>query len=294
MDLVMNTLGLVQDDTHLLPSPRDVEFYRDHGWWISGRIFSDNELESAVAGSERFYAGEWDAPLPKGAPGWGWTAADGNCLRKNDHASLQIRALAQLVRKPILAEIAARLSGADTIRLWHDQLLLKPASGSGPTNVGWHTDRSYWQTCSSQDMLTAWIPFQDIDETVGPVQMMDGSHRFDAHSEELSFFAQDLDRLESLIESGGKSKLKVPMLMGRGQVSFHHCLTLHGSGPNLSAKPRRSLAVHLQPGDNRFVRKTLPDGRVASHGIDSLVRGRADGSPDYSDSAICPQLWPLT
>jgi len=40
----------------------------------------------------------------------------------------------------------------------------------------------------------------------------------------------------------------VPMVMKAGQLSFHHCLTIHGSGANRSEAPRRTIAVHLMPG----------------------------------------------
>jgi ectoine hydroxylase-related dioxygenase (phytanoyl-CoA dioxygenase family) len=78
----------------------------------------------------------------------------------------------------------------------------------------------------------------------------------------------------------------VPIELRRGQVSFHHCKTLHGSGPNLAAKPRRSLVVHFQPSDNEYVER----GRY--HPNDDLVAKTGSGFPDYSDPLICPPLFP--
>jgi ectoine hydroxylase-related dioxygenase (phytanoyl-CoA dioxygenase family) len=43
------------------------------------------------------------------------------------------------------------------------------------------------------------------------------------------------------------------VVMQAGQVSFHHPLTFHGSGPNTSQRLRRSLAVHLVDADVRAV-----------------------------------------
>jgi hypothetical protein len=68
---------------------------------------------------------------------------------------------------PLLGAIAARLSGSREIRLWRDQMIFKPTDLTGSkTSIGWHTDRAYWKACSSANMLTAWVPFQNCDESM--------------------------------------------------------------------------------------------------------------------------------
>jgi phytanoyl-CoA dioxygenase PhyH len=271
----------------LLPGEQDIACYRAHGFWISPVILPDEVVDAAERGMARFYAGDVDhdtAGLP-GPP-----AKHG--LRKDDYASLRVDELAQLVATPLIGRIAALLSGAGTIRLWHDQLLYKPVDSAGtPANVGWHTDRQYWQSCSSDDMLTAWIGFHDVDEDDGAVCFLAGSHRWDVSG--LDFFSQDLGSLAARLTAQGHELSIRPARMRRGQVSFHHCRTVHGSGANRGTAPRRSLAVHLQPGDNRWRAWTRPDGRLERHGNDDLVRTTADGVPDYADPRICPQLWPV-
>ena len=289
----------------LLPAEGDVAGYREHGFWISPVIIPGEVLDAAERGMERFYAGERDLELPgAGAAGLGgWTPADGadhsgstrltprrdpeqsSGLRKNDYSSLVVRELADLVTHPAIGACAARLSGSDTIRLWHDQLLYKPVDRAGmAANVGWHTDRQYWLSCTSDEMLTAWVAFHDVDEANGTISLLDGSHRWDVDG--LDFFSQNME-LRSLAE---KARVR-PAAMRRGQVSFHHCRTVHGSGPNHGTGPRRSLAIHLQPGDNRWRRHVDPAGNVVSHGNDQLVR-HVGGQPDYADPRVCPQLWP--
>ena len=41
-------------------------------------------------------------------------------------------------------------------------------------------------------------------------------------------------------------------MLAPGSVSFHDRLTVHGSGPNLSARPRVSFAVHLRTDRSRL------------------------------------------
>ena len=73
-----------------------------------------------------------------------------------------------------------------------------------PTNrVPWHMDRHYWQTCTSDRMLTAFIPFHDCDERMGTITMVDGSHRWTEipGDDSTRHFAQrDGNELEELLQ----------------------------------------------------------------------------------------------
>ncbi|MFJ9033103.1 phytanoyl-CoA dioxygenase family protein [Streptomyces sp. NPDC102274] len=274
-----------------LPTDEDVAFYRENGYWISPPILTDDVLDTAERGMRRHHSGDVDHQLPgdRDSGRWGWRSDDGDVLRKNDYASLRVDELALLVRQSVIAGCAARLAGIEEIRLWHDQLLYKPSGSARQGNVGWHTDRQYWRGCSSQAMLTAWVPFHDITESHGPVMFAAGSHRSDEQTD-LSFFDQDLTTFDRY---AAEHDLRiVSATLTRGQISFHHCRTVHGSGPNHSGDPRRSIAIHLQPGENHHVTAHNPDGTIATHGNDDLTAGRPDGTPDYADPAVCPRLWP--
>ncbi|HYE06920.1 MAG TPA: phytanoyl-CoA dioxygenase family protein [Planctomycetota bacterium] len=286
---------LTPADIALLPTDEDIAFYRLHGWWISPRIFSDDEIAAAVRGADRFYAGERDTALPDGRRHFGWSAEHGDVLRKNDYSTLQMRELGAFIRKPLLGAIAARLAGTPSIRLWHDQLLWKPIDteeAGRKANVGWHTDRGYWKTCTSDDMLTAWIPFHDVDDSHGTLAVMDGSHRWGEHHGELNFFDPDLAKQEGAFDRlrGKLPRKRVPMVLRKGQASFHHVKLVHGSGPNRSRQPRRSLAVHLQDEANRWRAHRLPSGELAGHENVHFCR-KIDGVADFTDPAVCPTLW---
>lgn len=239
---------LTPEELALLPTDEEVQFYQTHGYYKSKKIFTDVEIDTAIAGSERYYRGERDHSLP--APMSGWQPEHGNVLRKNNYTSLQNR-----------------------------------------ENVGWHTDRRYWKSCTSEQMLTVWIPFHDCDEQMGTITMIDRSHLWPDQTDALDFFNHDLAALEKQFHTGGHQVLKVPVALRKGEVSFHHCRTIHGSGPNLTNQPRRALAVHMQDGSNRYREFRHPDGTLASHNNDRLVRRQENGFPDYTDPDICPCLW---
>lgn len=201
-----------------------------------------------------------------------------------------------IVHHPQIAACAARLLGCREVRLWHDQLLYKPPLPTDRRDdvqvaVGWHADRNYWQTCTGP-LLTAWVPFTAVSQDMGPISFIEGSHRWDP-IEELDFFNNDLSSREALMgERFSQSTLVVPTFR-RGQVSFHDWRTVHGSAPNRSDRPRRSMAIHLQGGDNTWTEWRHPDGRLRRHANDALVRRDQAGNPDYRDPDWCPLLWPV-
>jgi len=293
----MRVAQAMTPDLHeLLPAAADVAFYREHGYYISGKILPDAVLDAAERGMKRFYSGDHDAPFIERDQvvevGWrppaGFRPEIGPSIRKNDYASFQVKELGALVRYPLVGAVARCLTGSPSIRLWHDQLLYKPPVAQASTaKVGWHTDRQYWKVNTSEEMLTAWVAFHDVDEASGTITFIEGSHNWPVN--ELNFFDPDLEALEQRFQTGGHAVVKVPAVMRRGQVSFHNCRLIHGSGPNLSQDPRRAIAIHLQPEDNRYQRYAAPDGQLARHHNDQLCR-LVDGVPDYTDPRICPRL----
>lgn len=277
-------------------SDNDIEFYKQHGYWVSPLIVPGEVLDAAERGMKRFYAEdvdhvlEWDRrtdrdQIPLGTYShWGWRPQHGDIMRKNDYTSLRVDELARLAHFPVIATCAARLSGSDQLRLWHDQLLYKPADTvNDSANVKWHTDLFYWKTCSSKEMLTAWIPFADVTPDDGAMAIVDGSHLW-SDDVDIDWSGAPFSIINEVL-SDHDAEL-VPISLKRGQVSFHHCKTIHGSGANRGTKPRRSFVVHFQQGTNRYI-----EGGY-HHPNDDLVRRTATGSPDYSDPDISPQLYP--
>lgn len=273
----------------LLPTAEDVAFYEEHGWFITKKIIPDEIIDTAIAGSEKFYRGERDGTLPVATGYSNWTPEDGDTVRNNEFVSLQKTELAQLALQPIIGAIAARLSRTEEIRLLDDQLVYKPPQTQNST--GWHCDQAYWSTCSSQKLLTAWIPFHDIDEARGPLVVIDGSHKWSGLENMRFFNNSNLDNLAHQLPTVKKEIIKVPMVMKKGQVSFHNCWTIHGSYPNRSDKFRLALAAHLQDKDNHYRPFTTKQGREIHIFDEQLCRKLPNGDPDFSDPAVFPVLW---
>lgn len=292
--------AVAEQEQALLPTDEEVAGYAEHGWYLSRKLLTDAEVDQLLAASEAFYAGRRSRRLP-GRPQTlaYWEPSDGEVQRHNDYIHYESEEIAAILRKPIIGAVAARLAGAAQIRLFQSTLIYKPPRPDDPSNVvPWHFDRHYWQTCTSDRMLTAFIPFHDCDEAMGTITMVDGSHlwkELPADDSVTRHFAQrdpaELDRmLADNARYNNRDVVKVPVTISKGHMSFHHCRIYHGSGPNRSGRPRRAISLHLQDGENRYRAATLSDGTVVRYNHDHLVRRTPYGTPDYSDPTYCPVL----
>lgn len=277
----------------LLPDEQDVAFYEEHGWWISPKILDDDELDAAVRGAERFYAGQWDRRLPTETGYIDWHPGDGDAVRNSQHASYRNQELRELALHPVIGAIAARLARADEIRIFEDTLVYKaphPVGAPGGV-VGWHTDYSYSSNCTSKRMLSAWIPTHDVPVTRAPLVVVDRSHRWPTTEHLRCFNDQNLDAVRERFATQGHEIVEIPLVMGRGQVSFHNSHLVHGSYPNRAELPRMALAVYLQDGANRY-RDYWNGGSRIHHYLDGVCRRDDAGDPDYRDPEFFPTLWP--
>jgi Phytanoyl-CoA dioxygenase (PhyH) len=285
-------MGLTTEQEALLPSDEDVAFYEEHGYYVSGKILPDEVIDAAVRGAERHWSGERDYAMPISSGYADWKPSDGDTIRNSEYTALQNREIRALAEYPLIGAIAGRLSRSNEIRLWDDQLVSKPASTgpSGPV-VGWHTDRAYWMTCTSEDMLTAWVPLHDCPVEMGPVIYIDGSHKWPGTESLRHFNSQDLDELEARLGGEGSDVKKRVIALKKGQASFHHSRLIHGSDVNRGTFPRTSIALHMQDEKNRYQVYRNEAGEPWHIVNDDLCRKNGDGHPDYTDPAAFPVLF---
>lgn len=268
----------------LLPTERDVSFFHENGYWIAPKIVSDERLERLREHMDLVYDGKFETGRE---PVMYWKKEDGDVLRKFDNAHWSDHVFRSMVTDETIGKIAARLMNADIIRLWQDQLLYKPGNGDKTVNVGWHQDYNYWQCAAEPTLLTAWVAFDDVDILNGCMQVIPHSNTWGL-MDKSDFFQQDIKSQEKNMRiPEGEIFKKVPLVMKAGQVSFHHALTLHGSGPNTTNHPRRSIAIHLMTGDTRYRAGTSSDVHInvsILHGKDGdLFQG--EGFPVVYDNS---------
>ncbi len=290
----MHSFRLTADQIALLPDDADVAFYEENGYYISKEgVLPDEMIDAANEGSHRFYEGERDGVLPFDTGFSNWKKGDGDGQRNNEFLSLQKKELLAVATYPLLGAIAAKLTRSTIIRVMDDQLIYKPskAGDASSTVTGWHADRAYWGTCSSDKMITAWIPLHSVEVTRSPLIVMSGSHLWQGLQDVRFFNQQNLAELEEKFREQGKEVKIVPMTLKKGQMSFHHGWTVHASYPNTSGQPRLSYAVHFQDGDNHYRPYVNAQGREIHIFDEKICRKLPNGDPDFSDPAVFPTVW---
>jgi len=285
---------LTAEQIAFLPDDNDIAFYEANGYYITREgMIPESLLDSTYAGIQEFWDGKVDAVLPFETGYVNWKKGDGDGQRINEFISLQKRELLDLAAYPLIGAIAAKLMNSKSVRLLDDQLFYKPSGSSDAPGVGtgWHADHAYWGTCSSDKLITAWTPFHDLPQNRSPLAVMRGSHRWKGMEHSRFFNKQNFSEIEERLRAEGRDVQVVPVILKRGQCSFHHGWTVHGSYPNTSGAPRLSYAAHYQDGENHYRAMLDPQGRKVEMFDEKLCRKLPNGDPDFSDPAIFPTVW---
>jgi ectoine hydroxylase-related dioxygenase (phytanoyl-CoA dioxygenase family) len=267
-----------------------MSFQRDGFVVLSELVLDAQQLDAMRDAMDRVYAGDFETGVPPRADHWR-PGDDRRAMRKSDFTWKANRTIASVALSPRLGEIAAGLLQCETVKIWGDQLLWKPGGGHEEANIGWHQDYWYWRLASEPRMLTFWIALDDVDESNGCMQFIPGSHGCGL-LESGNYFDRNRDAQTKALEAQGLAMTPISCHLRAGHASAHHCLTLHGSGPNRTERPRRSLAVHMMDGSLTIDRKPdnpfFTDETAARLEREGLTVGGPFGPPSY------PQVWPAT
>ncbi|MCB0081885.1 MAG: phytanoyl-CoA dioxygenase family protein [Caldilineaceae bacterium] len=145
-----------------------------------------------------------------------------------------------LVTDSAIARMAAQLTDSSELRIWHDQIQYKPQAQGG--RLHWHQDSPAWATLQPKNaQITAWVALDDADYDNGCMYMVPGSQNWGDRQPYLGQQPRD----GSLPADFEGNPIYITMCpVKKGHVHFHHCLTWHGSGANVSNRPRRAIAIH--------------------------------------------------
>jgi ectoine hydroxylase-related dioxygenase (phytanoyl-CoA dioxygenase family) len=153
-----------------------------------------------------------------------------------------------------IVSMVAQLIGTDTLRVWHDQVQIKPAYHGGPTT--WHQDHPYWPIIQPADLVSAWVALEDATIDNGCMWMVPQSHHWGPHGN--GTVGTDTENgtwgptPDPRFYPEGADTTPVPIEVKAGCVAFHHCLTWHGAPVNRSERSRPAIAVHYMPGWTRY------------------------------------------
>lgn len=210
-------------------------FFETHGYVIMEGCIDASLLKNIQKGYHQVVRGEVRAP------GWNWRP--GEMLQLGGSCAV----VPELKNSPhidIILNVARQLTGSD-IEFWYDQLIYKPASSVWETP--WHQDSGYWGDMKEfTPALTAWLAVEDVDEHMGCMSFIPGSHKLGrVRHVDVSKTNPISGALEA--EADFSRVVKVPLKAG--DVSFHHKHTLHHTTGNQSSRGRCGLVHHLKGSD---------------------------------------------
>ncbi|SAL62880.1 phytanoyl-CoA dioxygenase [Caballeronia arvi] len=214
------------------------DYHRD-GFIVIPDCYSREEVQALRRDTERLSAIEADSVFRER------TGAIRSIFRVHEEdgpvASPQYRAL---TRTPRLLRPVMQTLGSDEVYIAHTKVNTKSAlEGTGWL---WHQDFGYWvhDGYPENDMLTAMVMLSDTQEIHGSLYMIPGSHKLGLveHYYDDSQAAYQLpqravqrEHIKQILETSGAP---VPIVGKAGTLVLFHCLTIHGSGVNMSAEDR--------------------------------------------------------
>jgi ectoine hydroxylase-related dioxygenase (phytanoyl-CoA dioxygenase family) len=255
-------------------SPAEVATFQENGFLLVEDFFSHEELDR--------YGKAVDAAVAHRTADDHRSLADKNlyeqtfvqCMRLwEDHPDVS-----PFTFHPKLCAAAAALLKTDCVRLWHDQALYKEPGGR---KTDAHLDYPFWPV-DKPDLVSVWIPFQDVGPGDGMMSYVQGSHKAG-----ITDFV-DIGQLRGgqpydiLQDEKVASLPLVPVAAKKGSAIFHHACTIHCADANETGSTRRVFTmVYLADG----LRRSRDDAYFALD-RDNIATGELVVGPGH------PVAWP--
>jgi ectoine hydroxylase-related dioxygenase (phytanoyl-CoA dioxygenase family) len=114
--------------------------------------------------------------------------------------------------------------------------------------VSMHQDLTYWGLGAIDGLVTAWIALSPATPASGCMDFVRGSHKQAILPHEDTFDPNNLLSRGQEVRVDVADEDKVNIEIHPGQMSLHHGLTIHGSGPNISDDRRIAAVVrYMRP-----------------------------------------------
>jgi ectoine hydroxylase-related dioxygenase (phytanoyl-CoA dioxygenase family) len=227
------------------------EFDRD-GWAVARGVVPASEVAAMTA--------VFASILPESAE---WPARADGIVAEVAGASRAYQALARIATDCRFGALAAEALQASRVQLLQDSLLYKPARTGA--RVEWHQDYTYIGFLTPPRVVTVRIALLPESTSNGGMQVVSGSHRWGIVGDIHALSESRVDSLTPSLSDDQRAALDTAasVVLEPGDVSIHHCLTLHGSGPNRGDRARRTILLRMFDADCRIDATRLPAGAAA-------------------------------
>ena len=241
-------------------TPDQATFYKDNGYLLLPGLLDKATLDMMRAEADATIARMNDAHMDTNRL-WGgkWINDEARKKQRIDAVhdmQFQAGVFSLLLTHKDLLDAMEALIGPN-VQLHHTKLLAKPAAKGGAFPM--HQDYPYFPH-EKHSMLAVSIYLDDADEENGCIRVVPGSHKLGPLPCDPGGFYLPPDKYPV------EDALAAPAKAGDG-LAFNY-LTIHGSGPNTSARPRRNILIQMRDAADRPTTETH-----ASRGQGMMLRG---------------------
>ncbi len=272
----------------------DVEAYRRDGVVCLRGVFDPEWIALAAAGAERNLA----EPGPYAHT---YAKDDAGHTFFNDVVSWRrIPEYEQFLTRSPTGQIAARLMGSETARVFYDSMFYRTAGTRARTP--WHQDKPYWSV-EGQHVCSLWVPLDPVPRE-SALEFVRGTHAGDIIYYRDSFFADGQgthafesapgardereirrERIPDIDAEPGKYEI-LAWAMKPGDCLAFNGMVLHGGSGNLPPGKRLRVLAARYTGDDAVYQPDKPGGTDPSLRHAGLEPGQRFQGPHF------PQVWP--
>lgn len=243
-------------------SPQDVTQYWEDGFLFPIPVMSREEAQQLRGHLERLEA-EWldnGLPLPLNT-----------YKRVNAHCVMPLAA--KIGADPRILDVVEGILGPDILVYGVEFFIKEPNTTQ---IVSMHQDLTYWGLGAIDGLVTMWLALSEATMTSGCMEFARASHKNPILPHMDTFDDNNLLSRGQEVQVDVAAEDRVAIELQPGQISLHHGLTIHGSGPNTSDDRRIAAVV-------RFCTPEIAQ-QVADKDYAMLVRG-ADRTGNFINIA---------
>ncbi|MEM7032384.1 MAG: phytanoyl-CoA dioxygenase family protein [Chloroflexota bacterium] len=220
--------------------PELYDHYWQHGWVVVENVFTPEEAEAAAQKALSICLAEL-AVEDEGQISHKIDRAEDGAVapRKLDQPFLKDDVFQALALDSRLTTLLCSFLDGRKPLLARDQILMKPPQfGSAKP---YHQDNFYFRMQPADQVITAWIAMDDVDERNGCLRYISGSHQGGLVPHE-PIPGEPFNLVPPPDQIDLHKEAVAPV--GKGGVVFHHGQILHTSHRNESERWRRGYATH--------------------------------------------------
>ncbi|MBW4655277.1 MAG: phytanoyl-CoA dioxygenase family protein [Kaiparowitsia implicata GSE-PSE-MK54-09C] len=226
---------------------QDIQHYQTDGFLIVDQFIDLDLVERLRDRIQPLFHGDFETGVYPDEWYWRPGLSLPDVTREICNAWKCDRTVASVALSAEVGRLSALLAGWPGARIGQDSLWYKPPGGG--KEIALHQDGAYIDYLAPAEMVTCWIALDDVSVDIGTLQYVRGSHRWPLLAVEGEFHAPQKDYRWAMAETARAAGVSHPEIVSvtipAGGCAFHHGLTWHGSGKNLSpTQPRRSLGIH--------------------------------------------------